>query len=148
MVEKKCRQVVREELKHRRVGLDITALLIWGWIGRCEIREWHRRVGLDEKKRHRFKVVGERLRLPGSCMVLAVLFREANWDRASRGREANVRGDKFDECYNFWFIYKTCLIGDQNPLKLHQWSRLKKILNGGFRFRGTVPPLFGGRWLR
>ena len=55
-----------------------------------------------------------------------------------------MRGDKFDECYNFWFIYKTCLIGDQNPLKLHQWSRLKKILNGGFRFRGTVPLFLGG----
>ena len=40
-------------------------------------------------------------------------------------REANVRGDKFDECYSFWFIYKTCLTGNQNPLKLHQWSRLK-----------------------
>ena len=82
--------------------------------------------------------------LYGFSYDLRVLFREANWDRASRGREANVRGDKFDEWYNFWFIYKTCLIGNQNPLKLHQWSRLKKILNGGFRFKGTVPPLFGG----
>ena len=57
--------------------------------------------------------------LYGFSCDLRVLFREANCDRASRGREANVRGEKLDECYNFWFIYKTCLAGNQNPLKLH-----------------------------
>ena len=61
-----------EEKKHRRVGLDMSALPILGWIGREEAREQCRRVGLDEKKRHRFEVVGERLRLSGSYMVLAI----------------------------------------------------------------------------
>ena len=51
MIEKKRRQVVREGLKRYGVGLDISVLLILGWIGRDEIRERCRRVGLDEKKR-------------------------------------------------------------------------------------------------
>ena len=43
-------------------------------------------------------------------------------------REANEREEKSvmnHECYNFLFIYETCLTGNQNPLKLHERSRLK-----------------------
>ena len=82
--------------------------------------------------------------LYGFSCDLRVLFREANWDRASRGKRSKREREKFDECYNFWFIYKTYLTSNQNPLKLHQRSRLKKILNGGFRFRGYHTPFFLG----
>ena len=61
-----------EEKKRRRVGLDMSALLIRGWIGREKARERSRRVGLDEKKRHQFEIVGVPLFGSSVGMVLAV----------------------------------------------------------------------------
>ena len=61
-----------EEKKHRRVGLDMSALPILGWIGREEARERSLQVGLDEKKRRRFEVVGVPLSSSSVGMVLAI----------------------------------------------------------------------------
>ena len=144
MVEKKRRRVVREELKRRRVGLDISVPPIWGWIGRDEIRERRRQVGLDEKKRRRFEVVG--VWLSSSCMALAVIWGFFFFERQIETEQAEVEKqtctvEKFDECYNFWCIYKTCLAGNQNPLKLHQRPRLNNT-KWRVQIKGVPYPFF------
>ena len=68
---------------------------------------------------------------------LRVFFREAatskwsrevekqTWERRKAEKEKRRKKEKAWEWFNFLFIYKTCLTGNQKSLKLHQRTRSK-----------------------
>ena len=95
--------------------------------------DWMRRSVSDLRLwvRRALRVLWVRRRCGINCLIWGFCLERQTeqWankvERQRSKRETGEKAEKRDGCFNFLFIYKTGLTGNQKPLKLHQRSRSK-----------------------